>query len=285
MLSRLQHERRPRARVAVAVKKVSSPVAGGCRWRPVGQTSIERVMSWTMDQEGAALDAGIFLDQGGDWLFGKGKIMRVKLNLRAFPPLERAQYGQEIVTAMGGVPLFRTANPTLASVQLLVTNALTKIAAHEAAKANVDMTLAERDAALAAMDAGLNGLGNYVQIVSNGDAVIIHSAHMDVRSPASPIGPMPPVDVLTVTMGDGEGRILVTWPTLRGADNYTVQQHADPLPANGNGNNGWTTIATVSRGRYLAQGLESGKKFWFRVAANGTQGTGPWSEPGGKMAP
>jgi hypothetical protein len=52
----------------------------------------------------------------------------------------------------------------------------------------------------------------------------------------------------------------------------------------GAGEGGWTEAAMPSACKAVARGLESGKKYWFRVAAIGTAGQSPWSDPALCMA-
>ncbi|MEA3189072.1 MAG: hypothetical protein QOD99_2902 [Chthoniobacter sp.] len=66
----------------------------------------------------------------------------------------------------------------------------------------------------------------------------------------------------------------------RGAKSYVVERTADAAGQTGWGN---TQIATKSRAE--VNGLQSGSRHWFRVAAIGSAGQGPWSDPATKVAP
>ena len=48
---------------------------------------------------------------------------------------------------------------------------------------------------------------------------------------------------------------------------------------------GWQHIGTPTKSSMTATGLTSGKRYWFRVSANGTAGPGPASEVATKVAP
>ena len=107
------------------------------------------------------------------------------------------------------------------------------------------------------------------------------SAGMDVASAATPVGPMPKVEGLKTTQGDSNGEIDLAWnPIKRGLNNYLVEATDDVT-----GQTGWHNIATPTKSSATATGLTSGHRYWFRVAANGTAGPGPWSEPNTKVAP
>ena len=65
-----------------------------------------------------------------------------------------------------------------------------------------------------------------------------------------------------------------------GAPTYVVEKTAslaEPVS--------WELVRTTTRGKLLANGLTSGTKYWFRIAASGSAGQSPWSDPVGKVAP
>ncbi len=67
---------------------------------------------------------------------------------------------------------------------------------------------------------------------------------------------------------------------MRGAKTHVVEVCPDPLSeAN------WKRIGLPTKSSFTASGLTSGNKYWFRVAAVGAAGQGPWSDQAMKMAP
>lgn len=107
------------------------------------------------------------------------------------------------------------------------------------------------------------------------------SAGMDVAAERTPVGPMPKIDGLTVTQGDSDGELDLTWnPIKRGLNSYEGELTEDVA-----GQTGWEHSFTAGRSKTEVTGLTSGKRYWFRVRAHGAAGPGPWSEPATKVAP
>jgi Fibronectin type III domain len=72
---------------------------------------------------------------------------------------------------------------------------------------------------------------------------------------------------------DSDGEALLRWrrPLLRCS--FEVQWHADP-PEAGH----WHHEDSCFKQKYLAKGLVSGAKYWFRVRASNAHGPGPWCD-------
>ena len=86
---------------------------------------------------------------------------------------------------------------------------------------------------------------------------------------------------LKTTEGDAPGEVDFQWNTVkRGLRNYIAEMTDDPA-----GLTGWHVIGTPTKSGMTATGLTSGKRYWFRVSANGTAGPGPASEAATKVAP
>lgn len=75
------------------------------------------------------------------------------------------------------------------------------------------------------------------------------------------------------TAGDFEGSVDLQWEADKAAVYFLIQATATPdNPAS------WVLIGTSSRSSYSAANLPSGSMQYFRVAAAGRAGQGPWSE-------
>lgn len=118
------------------------------------------------------------------------------------------------------------------------------------------------------------------QTKSGGDAVKIGQIGLDVAGAPAPIGEMPAPLNLVATMGDHAGEVDLMCEPVRGAATMIWQYCADPMSEGNWQNGGVTTKSSNTIG-----GLTSGTKYWFRCAAIGTAGQGPWSDPAQKMAP
>ena len=100
---------------------------------------------------------------------------------------------------------------------------------------------------------------------------------MNVAGASTPVGPMPKVTGLNGAQGDEIGEVDLNWNSiLQGNPTFVVQKTADPAASTG-----WENLinSTPRRSKCSIPGLPSATKLWFRVAAIGTDGQGPWSDP------
>ncbi|PYS47941.1 MAG: hypothetical protein DMF68_14680 [Acidobacteria bacterium] len=84
----------------------------------------------------------------------------------------------------------------------------------------------------------------------------------------------------TPTVGDHDGEVDLQWDTVRGARSYVIEISADPPT-----NTSWQHKTVSTKSRATIEGLTSGTKYWFRVAAVGANGQSGWSDPATKIAP
>lgn len=84
---------------------------------------------------------------------------------------------------------------------------------------------------------------------------------------------------LHATMGDFPGRIDLAWDAVANARSYVVEMSVEGPSA------GWQQARISTKSSCTIKELASGTKYWFRVAALGTAGQGPWSQPVQKMSP
>lgn len=197
---------------------------------------------------------------------------KVKLNLSKKNDSDLLTFSQQHIAAMVGNSNFTTPAPTVAAFQALhdaFGNALN--AAELAASAALEK-VALKDAARAALEAGLTQRGNYVDLASAGDEAKILTSNFPVRDTPEPIGELPaPVDFLATT-GDMEGEIDLVWSRVYGAKSYVVQCSPYATPRV------WSQAAIVTASKVTIPGCVPGQLSAFRVAAIGAAGQGPWSD-------
>ena len=90
----------------------------------------------------------------------------------------------------------------------------------------------------------------------------------------TPPGAMPQVQNVHAKGGDNAGTCNLNWKPVKNSKNFVVEFSADPITATS-----WTQAGLPTKSTFTVTGLTSGAKYWFRVAAVGTQGPGPWSDP------
>lgn len=85
---------------------------------------------------------------------------------------------------------------------------------------------------------------------------------------------------LTAETGNHDGEINLSWATVRGARSYVVEHCLD-----GAADAVWTHAGVTPRPSLYIEGLSSGTRYRFRVAAITLGGQSPWSNHAVKTAP
>jgi hypothetical protein len=202
----------------------------------------------------------------------------VKLGLGSQTVLEKIAFANRVGGALiGNEATFPEPPVAGADLMDLATALQTAREARESARAAMRENAALERAAESALDLALTMDAKYVQNVSNGNQAVIALAGLSVASRPEPAGRLAAPIGLTARDG-GAGKVALRWRTLRGAQTYVVERTAslaEPVS--------WELAGSSTRAKLLAKGLTSGSKYWFRIAASGTAGQSPWSEPVGKV--
>jgi hypothetical protein len=208
---------------------------------------------------------------------------RIKLNLRSHSIPEKLARAQQIVAALTGNPNFASPHPPLAQVTTVIDELEAASRAAQAARQEAKARTAAQNAKDEALDQTLTQLVAYVESVAGSDEELIMSAGLDVRAAHGPAHTAPNTSAsisLTATAGDHDGEIDLSWDTVRGARSYVVERSPDP-PSEST----WTHSGVSTRSRTTVEGLNSGTRYWFRVAAVTSSGQTAWSNPVVKIAP
>jgi hypothetical protein len=208
---------------------------------------------------------------------------RIKLNLRNLSIPEKLARAQQIVTALTGNSNFTSPHPPLAQVTAIIEDLEAASHAAQAARQEAKARTAAQNAKDEALDQTLTQLVAYVESVAGSNEELIMSAGLDVRGASGPTHStlIPSVSIsLTATAGDHDGEIDLSWDTVRGARSYVVQRSPDP-PSEST----WAHSGVSTRSRTTIEGLNSGTRYWFRVAAVTASGQSAWSNPVVKIAP
>jgi hypothetical protein len=122
----------------------------------------------------------------------------------------------------------------------------------------------------------LNGL--YVDKIANGDPEIIASSGYEAsKQPVPAIRPD-----FSVSVGAEAGEIVLIRKAVRNAASYVWQFVPHPIPQD---EKLWVLAGVSTQARCVIQNLDSGSKYWFRVAAVTPLGKLPWCEPIMKVVP
>lgn len=158
--------------------------------------------------------------------------------------------------------------------------AATKLEQAEAAATQARQTsllaTSQRDDAGIALDGLLVQWASYVEIVAKGDATIIGMSSFPVRgAPVRVTAPPSAPDPFLAAAGTKTGEAEMRLGKIAGARGFIVERNANP-----NDPAGWVHVVSTatSKRKIKLTGLPSGR-WWFRVAALGTAGQGPWTDP------
>ena len=205
---------------------------------------------------------------------------KVKLSLKTMTVTAKVQFARQVVTSLTGNATFSNPEPPLSDLTDAANNLEaafnTAIVAHQNAMEKTSL-MDDADTVLCNIFAKL---GNYVDNTSDGDEAKILSSGMSVKAKPVPIGSLPQPTALAATEGDNEGEIDLSWDKVFGARSYVVEYTPDPITPTG-----WKSGGVSTKSSKSISSLQSGVKYWFRVAAVGAAGQGPWSDPATKYAP
>lgn len=213
----------------------------------------------------------------------KNKVMyrRPKFNL-AMPVSTKIQRCREIIQSMTvNSTDFPTPPLTLAAFAANVDSLET--ASQFAFQGGVERT-AERNVRLSVVNADIRALRSYVDSVARGDLDLVLRSGFEPSRIPRPVGMLPEPQNLRAQPGVNPGTVNLRWNTVNGADSFHVQMREElPLretPMEGNVvKEVWKNLESATRTTLEVTGLQSLRYYWFRVAALGSAGLGPWSDP------
>ncbi len=226
----------------------------------------------------AFYDSGVLYDSGALYDSNqKPKMIKVKLDLQNKTDDELVTYCSNHKTKMVGnaafptpVPLATVYDPTLADFNA-------KLLAYRAALDTADQMRMAKEAARTTLEGVTTQRGGYVEITAVSEAGVV-STGFEPSAAAAPNGMLAAPQNVVATMGDLEVEVDVAWNRVRGAGSYVVESKLYNDPG------AWQQAKIIQKSRATVTGLQSGKKYSFRVRAVGAAGEGPWSDDAVMMA-
>jgi len=205
---------------------------------------------------------------------------KIKLNLSKLSVPEKLAKAEQIVLKMTGNASFPTPSPSLVSITTAANELKTAFAEAQAARQTQKEKTAAQNDKEELLDQLLTQEAAFVESVAGNDEQIILSAGMDVRAAAvaSTTPPEQP-QALAPFAGDRDGEIDLTWDRVAGAKSYIIEKTADPQAGP------WQHAGVATKAMFTADGLTSGSRFWFRVAAVNNNGQSGWSDVAVKIVP
>jgi hypothetical protein len=205
---------------------------------------------------------------------------KIKLNLSKLSIPDKIHKAEQIVLKMTGNANFPAPSPELATITAAASELRTAYGDSQAARQTQKERTATQNAKEDILDQLLTQEAAFVESVAGANEEVILSAGMDMRvTGVAASGPPDQPQSLAPFAGDHDGEIDLTWERVIGAKSYIVEQSADPQAAS------WQHAGVVTKAVFTAEGLASGTRFWFRVAAVNNNGQSGWSDPAVKIAP
>ncbi len=195
---------------------------------------------------------------------------KVKMYFGSLTIPEKIQKARNLVAHMDANENFPNPEPPLAEL-ITAANVLEK--AYEEALNGGRIQIAAMRQSAAVLNMLVVSLAGYVQCVSRGDESIILSSGFEVQNPKSPSRAASTPEHVNGAFGNHEGEVELRWNKVRGSKAYNIEISLDGL-------SDWKPCGTATRARLFLKGLESGVKYFFRVAAIGPLGQSGWSDPG-----
>jgi len=268
-----------RQRGGAGRKKLKMVLAGAGRVGRVAALEVVQLRLKLMlrrwdDPTNPPWDGGAFWDEEVVEAGNKRKRMKVKLALKSYSPDELVSLANAIKTAMTANAKFPTPNPTLVAMAALITALTNTINGYNSALDAADLALANRNAAVEALRTALTQWMSYVEMLAQ-TAADVESAGMQVRKAAAPVGPMPKVQNLKLTISDHAGAVDWMCEPPKGVSTYILQVNR----VNPDTEAEWKYADASTKSSGTLKGLTAGK-IWVRVAAKGADADpGPWSDP------
>ena len=137
---------------------------------------------------------------------------------------------------------------------------------------------AVRDQYKAELIEQLHLMANYVLYTCAGNRAKAISSGYSVAKPPSPAPEVTKAENQKLENGQNSGELKYSFEKVPGARSYMYQLTQEPLTENSD----WTNHMGTQR-RFMFSGLDSGKRYWVRVAAIGVGGQTVYSDPLSRM--
>jgi hypothetical protein len=205
---------------------------------------------------------------------------QIKVAIGKMPVPKKIQFVRQIVQEMKKNGKFNSPSPDLATLADAASALESAYNAAQAARANAKEQTSVMNKKVNALETLVMQEASYVQSVSGGDKATIESAGFAVRTESTRIGQLEAPSMLKVVTGQTDGTVQISWQKVHGARAYNIERALDTSHGLD-----WNNVFSSSKTRALVNSMQSGLRYWFRVAAIGAAGQGPWSDPVSKIAP
>lgn len=192
----------------------------------------------------------------------------IKLGLFRLLPVTLLALLDNVIAKLTGNALFPAPPVTLAALGTLRDQLK---AAIEAATNGSVAARKYRDGLVLEVRDALRATADYVRAQCDGDAAKLATSGFELAKRPEPINQVQVPKNVTARATDTSGEVLLRWGHASGTRIFRVEQ-ASGDPALGSVT--WSTVALISRQRFVVRNLTSYKENWFRITAIGVDSEG-----------
>jgi hypothetical protein len=205
----------------------------------------------------------------------KHKMSEIQLDLSRMTLLELYLCGHTLHTHFSGNPDAPAPVPTAAAFLTALTDAEAANTAYEAEKEVLAQKKTLRDTKADVVRGYIGDWRDYGQSVTHGDAAKLQGLGFTLRRAAAPVGPMPKVQGLKLSISDYPGDTDWMCDPVKGVSVYILQINR----VNPDTESEWKYADSSTKSSGTLTGNTPGK-IWVRVGAKGADAQpGPWSDP------
>ncbi len=168
-------------------------------------------------------------------------------------------------------------NPHFADIQHLLIHlreaTTTYIAALAKTRGRSKKNTALKNQARTILIAMLKQIATHVQVISDGDSLIILNSGYDVKKKWSKVGPLSKPTNFKIKQGGNKGSIYLVCNPIAGARLYEFE-YTEGIPTP---NSIWIKVSSTKR-KITIDELISGKQYTFRIAGGGSHPSRIWSD-------
>lgn len=201
----------------------------------------------------------------------------IKLPLSRLSIPEVFPYVKKITTKMAVAPAFTTLVADAAAVDAQSVIASDATNNHNVCLRAANASMTTRDDEVGKLISMTQDLATAAEGLTKDPATLQTGGWETIADHASPVGAMTAPPNLNATSGDDTGEVDLAWDTQNGVQTHIGEQATSP-------DGPWTQFYLGKKSSCTAKGNVSGGLMWFRVAASGAIGQGPYSGPISKRA-
>ena len=199
---------------------------------------------------------------------------RFKLGFGNKTVLEQIAICRRVATGIGKLPDGHRKYISANLMKDSVDGAAVAHAEVESLKTALKAALARRAQKVRAMREQTTDAATGMMAATGGEPAAMLAAGLGVVKDKQPVDVPGAPGLLRVISTDYEGRVRLRWKRPVRRCTFIIQMTTAPTATRG-----WKQAAICVRQTCEVAGLESGVKYWFRVAASNAHGQGPWSQP------